>query len=541
MVQIDIGQRLRSGNAKLWMLLIGIDHYEYLSPLNYAAADCQGLAEALEKVTQEFPRKSIKTYAGDAKTEPITAQKIQDSLAEIVAQSQAHDTILFYFAGHGDLEPETEQLYLCLTETKQKQLRNTGLALDQVLQQLKQSKIRHQVVILDACRSGGGQFLSRSPVIVETRSVSSSDRFSYAHPEFNHALDQTLQQYSNQAKNFHALLACGEDEVSLEVPGLKHGVFTHALIQGINGKAADEEGYLDVDRLYKFVRNETQQMLEGRQNPHRVAVGSQDIIIGYSCPTSEKTAVEILQTSESRDFINLTVSERSDCYEKAVSGGILREYPDLSSEELQARERLATLLELRPEKARDLEADNLLYRKAQRYEKEAKQLLYATNQPESDIFEMLHQKFEINSVIAEMFDRINQNILREFHADRDRYATQHRQALRQYGNTQVSSLELRRLQQDLGFSDDRIKQLAQAEAQAFAEHKQQCQEEIRQLWLSNGKIDDLIGAEFQAKWGLGPSIIVDLVEDVRPEVEQILRNIKEEIRRQLYDKGLLDS
>ena len=44
---------LTSGKATLWMLLVGVNHYEdeRLTPLNFAVSDCQGLAAALAEAT----------------------------------------------------------------------------------------------------------------------------------------------------------------------------------------------------------------------------------------------------------------------------------------------------------------------------------------------------------------------------------------------------------------------------------------------------------------------------------------------------------
>lgn len=546
-MQIDLRQCLRNGKAKLWLLLVGIDHYKFLPSLSYAAADCKGLKETFQAVTQEFPGTTIRSHIGSSGTEPVTPQQIQASLAEIAAQSSPTDTVLFYFAGHGDLEPQTKQLYLCLTETEKDRLAETGLAVDQVLKQFQQSKVRHQVVMLDACHSGGGQFFSplgtrRSAVMVETRSASNPGHPNHTHPEFNQALDRTLQQYSNQAKNFHALLACGEEEVSWELPPLGHGAFTHALIEGIRGKAVNDEGYVEIDQLYKFVRDETRKLVNGQQTPHRVAVGSQDIIVGFSRPASKKTAVEVLQAFENKGFMSLSSSERVDYYDEAISGGLLREYPNLLESELQARQELARQLGLRPERAAEIELDNRTLHSIQHYEAKARQRLYESSQAEDEIAAHLHQEygFQLDADLAAMFERIYQQISQQFHADKEQYVTQYRQALRQYGNTQLKIFELRQLQQQIGFSDARIQQFIQDEEDEFTQLKVKCSQDILKHLLEYGEIDEAAKARFQSNSGLGVTIIDALIEAVQPEFEQRVRDFIEELQRELYQKGSLD-
>lgn len=50
---------LETGEAKLWLLQIGVDCYkdEKLPELRYSALDCRGVSEALIDATQTFPQK----------------------------------------------------------------------------------------------------------------------------------------------------------------------------------------------------------------------------------------------------------------------------------------------------------------------------------------------------------------------------------------------------------------------------------------------------------------------------------------------------
>lgn len=72
---------LQTGEAKLWVLLVGINQYEDggLPSLRYPAVDCQGLGEALFKATQGFPQKEVIVHHDFAEVKP-TAKTVRQSL-----------------------------------------------------------------------------------------------------------------------------------------------------------------------------------------------------------------------------------------------------------------------------------------------------------------------------------------------------------------------------------------------------------------------------------------------------------------------------
>jgi uncharacterized caspase-like protein len=147
---------LRSGAAKLWMLLVGVNHYEddSLPSLQFPAPDCQGLGQALTAATQVFPRRQLSLHHDFAEQLP-TLEQVRHSLQHMTTAAQPQDTILFYFSGHGVIDPSSDQAVLCLRDTWQDCLVESGLGLPELLAQLGQSPARQQLVWLDACHSGG--------------------------------------------------------------------------------------------------------------------------------------------------------------------------------------------------------------------------------------------------------------------------------------------------------------------------------------------------------------------------------------------------
>ena len=301
----DSSYTLKSGEAKLWLLLVGVNDYQDsgLPSLRYPALDCQGLEESLVKATEGFPNKEIVVHHDFASKTP-ELNNIRESLKKIVFQSQPNDSIMLYFSGHGMLDPQTQEAVLCFSDTNQKNLLNTGLPMQELVEILSKSPAKQQLLCLDTCHSGdmgllGSNGISRD---AETPALNSTPQ-----------LMSVLRQKASQSKGFCALLSCDRGQKSWEFPELGHGVFTYYLMKGLSGEAADSTGFIDADGLYKYVYRQTVQYIDKlnhqvrlinqqklsrgdsrlypeypQQTPKRIVEGVGELIVGYK-PSSVET------------------------------------------------------------------------------------------------------------------------------------------------------------------------------------------------------------------------------------------------------------
>ena len=240
---------LETGKAKLWILLVGVNHYQdsHLPSLQYPALDCQGLADALTEATQEFPQREIRIHH-DFGVDVPKLESVRQTLQQIVTDAQPQDTVLVYFSGHGVLDDRTQQAVLCLADTQKDNLLETGFAVAELLNLLGQCAARQQVIWLDACHSGGmtlrsakGQSILSNPTV---------------------QMMNVLGQRAAQSQGFYALLSCDRAQQSWEFPELGHGVFTYFLMRGLRGEAADAQGTIEADELYKYVYHQTLQYID---------------------------------------------------------------------------------------------------------------------------------------------------------------------------------------------------------------------------------------------------------------------------------------
>ncbi|MGL5794529.1 MAG: caspase family protein, partial [Waterburya sp.] len=237
-------ETVQTTTAKLWILLVGVNQYQdedNLSSLQYSALDCQGLGEALKEAIASFPEKEVIIHHDFVSQLPQVAD-VQKSLLHIFNSASSGDTILFYFSGHGILDPQTQQVVLCLADTNTQQLSTTGLPLNTLLKQLSSCKASQQLVWLDACHSGG-------------MTLRGTVKESFADPSSQ--LVEVLRHKASESKGFYALLSCDQTQQSWEFPELGHGVFTYYLMRGLRGEAADSQGIIEADALYQYVYHQT--------------------------------------------------------------------------------------------------------------------------------------------------------------------------------------------------------------------------------------------------------------------------------------------
>jgi uncharacterized caspase-like protein len=295
---------LKTGEAKLWILLVGINNYQDhgFPSLRYPALDCQGLAEAFAKATEGFPNKEVLIHH-DNSGQPPTLALVRASLLRIVSQTQSTDSILLYFSGHGMLEPSQQEPVLCMRDTRKDNLLATGLGMHELVQMLSESSANQQLLCLDTCHSGDMRLVGggRARDAVETP-VNAAPQ-----------MVDILRQRASQSKGFCALLSCDQGQQSWEFPELGHGVFTYFLMQGLLGEAADSHGVIEADMLYKYVYRQTLQYIDKMnqqlrlinqqklkrgdnklhseyplQTPKRIVEGVGELVLGVKAKTVEK-------------------------------------------------------------------------------------------------------------------------------------------------------------------------------------------------------------------------------------------------------------
>jgi hypothetical protein len=236
-------------------VIVGIDAYQPESdfrPLNYAVKD----AEAL-KITLEKRGYKVKLLTNGQAKKHFILQAIQEA-GKLLEPERG--TLVFFFTGHGFVgkTPKGEDdNFLAVDGTTSYDLSNSGLGLADVKATLKATKARRNMVFIDACRN--------NPLLKPEKS---GDNPSFA------ALAES--------EGLNVLYSTAPGDVSVETADFQHGLFTHFLLEGLEGKAG-QNGMVLFDGLADYVttqvKNYSFEHLPKTQKPYRSSESSGQFLV----------------------------------------------------------------------------------------------------------------------------------------------------------------------------------------------------------------------------------------------------------------------
>lgn len=233
-------------------LVVGVDDYTVdptLSDLRFAGADAQAMALLLEDNGYEVHR-----AIGEVSRDALLRQ-----LEEAPARLTSQDLLVFYFAGHAQLQPSADQSELqLLTSESTSGDPWAGLALPDLAAALDAAGPARRVAILDACysRRTWEQLQSTDRGPVGPVSIPESTRSSAW------------------------LYAAAPEQSAQEDAALGHGVFTWYALEALRGAGdLDSNGEVGVLELYHYAGARTAEHTGHAQIPRLTTdrVGWQDL------------------------------------------------------------------------------------------------------------------------------------------------------------------------------------------------------------------------------------------------------------------------
>jgi replicative superfamily II helicase len=206
-------------------LFIGIDNCasSQVNELRYAKRDAVALHALF---TDTFGGKT--TLLTD---EEATRSQIKVRLQQL-SDCAADDVVVLSFSGHG-----TRTHHLVVYDTEKRDLDNTGISLEWLMDCVSRIPARRLICILDCCFSGG-----MGAKILEVESA----------PRDLSSTDDLLEQMSGDGRLI--LTASTSSEAAWEDTRLLHGLLTYHLVQALLGaEEVRQSGRLSVYRLLQFV------------------------------------------------------------------------------------------------------------------------------------------------------------------------------------------------------------------------------------------------------------------------------------------------
>ena len=211
-----------------YALVVGVEDYRDLTPTPGARSDAERFAQMLED-TLGVPDQNIHLMTDERATRgDITSQLIW--LKENVPSD---GRIYFFFSGHGSPDVESGESYLLPYEGRPETINQTGLLMQEVLNDLEETEARDIIAFVDACFSGSGD---RSSLPEGTRPL-------------------VPVQKTSTAPRVALLSSSAADEISGNAADSEEGLFTRHLLRAIGeGRAdIDGDGQISLQELATYV------------------------------------------------------------------------------------------------------------------------------------------------------------------------------------------------------------------------------------------------------------------------------------------------
>jgi WD40 repeat protein len=244
--EIRLKRPARNGGfGTLHILSIGVS--SYANPafnLKFAAKDANAFAGLWNGPGGQIFAKVNATSLTDARA---TSGAVQNAMREIAQSALPDDVVAIFLSGHGIARAENE-FFFASHDVNLGKLDDTAVPWKAFQTALSGSKARRVIIFLDACHSGGALGGKQAG---------------------------NEEMAAQLVKNAGAIVFSSSlgRQYSFELDELKHGAFTHALIEGLQGGKADldagtgRDGLVNVEELLTFLRARVPQLTDGAQMP----------------------------------------------------------------------------------------------------------------------------------------------------------------------------------------------------------------------------------------------------------------------------------
>ena len=241
---------------RLFVLAVGVSKYRNAGlNLDFAAADATALAAAFDRVSRPAPFDAV--VAKVLTDDQATRAGIFRGLKDVAVQATAADSVLVYFSGHGKRDAQG-QLYLLPADVDESDLTTTGVDSGQLKGQLARLKGR-VVLVLDACHAGAASTAKAKEVGVDDDAKAKAVGVG----------DDLALELSRPDVAVIVMCSSRGSQTSREDRASGRGVYTHALIEGLTGKAprTPADGPVFQHHLDAYVKDVVRQQTGGAQTP----------------------------------------------------------------------------------------------------------------------------------------------------------------------------------------------------------------------------------------------------------------------------------
>ncbi len=211
-----VAERAAPAKPRLITFVVGIDNYRPEgTQLRFARADASSFAEALSgRIPAGYDREQSLALSKALYDEQASRDAVIAGLEDLAANAREEDTVVLYLAGHGVIVPSPKEpsvrLYHFVTQNvtaaTPQAIGEQGLSEKELNRLVSAISARNVLVMLDTCHSGA---------------VSAG------------TVDKLYQDMGQR----YLLAASSEQEEALDSYDGRNGIFAHAVLEGLKGKA----------------------------------------------------------------------------------------------------------------------------------------------------------------------------------------------------------------------------------------------------------------------------------------------------------------
>ena len=237
------------GNVDIYAVIVGVSRYENFETLKYTDDDAYRIYAFLKSPEGgAVPDENIHILIDES----AAKENIVQAMQTVSAQADENDAIICYFAGHG-LEG-----YFLPIDSDGYRRRIPYLTLKKYL---ADSRAKQKLFMADACYSGS-LLASRRPNLAQMQNF--------------------YQQISESDGGTAFLLSSKDTEYSKESSGLRQGVFSYFLIEGLKGQADDNQDQIvTIDELYRYIKIGVRDYTKNEQNPQLAGRYQSDLPVSW--------------------------------------------------------------------------------------------------------------------------------------------------------------------------------------------------------------------------------------------------------------------
>ncbi len=221
---------------KVWAVIVGVARYNHVQTLSFSDDDAYQMYALLKSPEGgALPDEQITVLIDES----ANKNRITDEMEKIFKNAAPDDMILFYFSGHGingaflpyDYDGSSNKLMHSEVETI-----------------FSHCKAKHKLLIADACHSGSLNQNARNAI---------------------HGIISNYYKALKESQGGIALmLSSKSNETSIEYKGLRQGVFSYYLIQGMKGKANfNSDRIITINELFGYVKKKVELYTGKYQSP----------------------------------------------------------------------------------------------------------------------------------------------------------------------------------------------------------------------------------------------------------------------------------